>query len=60
MQKIQHPTACPAVGCFRCGLRIKPVKKILLLHTFFGQICQGVFLVKFIDFLFVWSIIDFV
>lgn len=33
-------------------------RKVLSSQTFFGQICQGVILVKFIDIFAIWSIID--
>ena len=58
MQKYTMPRdrfGCGALPLQNVG---KTRGKMLLLHTFFGQICQGAVLVNFIDIFAIWSIID--
>lgn len=60
MQKYTMPRDLFGCGALLLQIVGKTWEKILLLRTFFGQICQGVFLVKYIDIFLIWSIIDFV
>ena len=60
MQKNSLPRSRFDCGALLLLTEDKTGEKILLLHTFFGQICQGVVLVKLIDIFTIWSIIDFV
>lgn len=60
MKEYSSPHSLSGCGAMPLQIADKTDGKILLLHTFFGQICQGVVLVKLIDIFTIWSIIDFV
>ena len=60
MQKNSSPHSLKGCGVMLLKFENEMCEKTLLLHAFFGQICQGWFLVKFIDIFAIWSIIGFV
>lgn len=60
MQENSSPHSRRGCGAMLLKFANEICEKTLLLHDFSGRICQGGFLVKFIDIFTIWSIIGFV